>query len=67
MKTITLIRSLLLCALLVSQHLMLAQPIEQRIKVLVAPDHSDWTYKANEKVKFTISVLKEWDKVSRRR
>ncbi|HMJ68271.1 MAG TPA: acetylxylan esterase [Cyclobacteriaceae bacterium] len=36
-----------------------AQPIEQRIKVVVAPDHSDWTYKQNEKVKFTITVLQD--------
>ena len=50
---------LLLFILITSQHLLLAQPIEQRIKVVVAPDHSDWTYKANEKVKFTISVLKD--------
>ena len=49
----------LLFILITSQHLLLAQPIEQRIKVVVAPDHSDWTYKANEKVKFTISVLKD--------
>jgi cephalosporin-C deacetylase len=34
-----------------------AQPIEQRIKVVVAPDHADWTYKLGEPVKFTISVL----------
>jgi cephalosporin-C deacetylase len=36
-----------------------AQPIEQRVKVVVAPDHSDWTYKVNEKVKFTITVLQD--------
>jgi cephalosporin-C deacetylase-like acetyl esterase len=36
-----------------------AQPIEQRIKVVVAPDHSDWLYKQNEKVKFTITVLQD--------
>jgi cephalosporin-C deacetylase-like acetyl esterase len=35
----------------------LSQPIEQYIKVVVAPDHSDWTYKAGEAVKFQISVL----------
>jgi cephalosporin-C deacetylase len=34
-----------------------AQPAEQIIKVLVAPDHTDWTYKPGEKVKFTITVL----------
>src|SRR5215213_9304840 len=34
-----------------------AQPIEQSIKVIVAPDHDNWTYKAGEKVKFSIAVL----------
>jgi cephalosporin-C deacetylase len=37
----------------------IAQPTEQRIKVIVAPDHLDWTYKVNEKVKFTISVFQD--------
>ena len=49
----------LLFLLLIAQHFLVAQPTEQRIKVIVAPDHSDWTYKANEKVKFTISVLQD--------
>src|SRR5688572_21801824 len=34
-----------------------AQPSEQFIKVIVAPDHPDWIYKPGEKVKFNISVL----------
>jgi cephalosporin-C deacetylase len=34
-----------------------AQPTEQFIKVVVAPDHSNWEYKIGEPVKFTISVL----------
>lgn len=34
-----------------------AQPVEQFIKVIVAPDHSDWTYKPGESVKFTITVI----------
>ncbi len=33
------------------------QPSEQMIKVVVAPDHPDWTYKIGEPVKFSISVL----------
>ena len=49
----------LLFLLLIAQHFLVAQPTEQRIKVIVAPDHSDWTYIANEKVKFTISVLQD--------
>jgi cephalosporin-C deacetylase-like acetyl esterase len=34
-----------------------SQPVEQLIKVVVAPDHSDWTYNTSERVKFTITVL----------
>jgi len=34
-----------------------AQPTEPFIKVLVAPDHTDWTYTPGEKVKFNITVL----------
>jgi cephalosporin-C deacetylase-like acetyl esterase len=30
----------------------------QAIRVIVAPDHADWTYQTNEKVKFTVTVLK---------
>jgi cephalosporin-C deacetylase-like acetyl esterase len=33
-----------------------AQPAEQFVKIIVAPDHEDWTYKTGEKVKFSISV-----------
>jgi cephalosporin-C deacetylase len=28
------------------------------IKVIIAPDHNDWTYKINEQAKFSIQVLK---------
>jgi len=35
-----------------------AQPIERYVKVIVGADHTDWTYKAGEKVKFTITVYK---------
>ena len=35
-----------------------AQPVEQMVKVIVAPDHPDWLYKVGENVKFTISVLR---------
>ncbi|WP_026259969.1 acetylxylan esterase [Segetibacter koreensis] len=34
-----------------------AQPTEQFIKVVVAPDHTNWEYKVGERVKFTVSVL----------
>jgi len=35
-----------------------SQPREQYIKVIVAPDHANWTYKSGENVNFHISVLK---------
>ena len=35
-----------------------AQPLEKSIKIIVAPDHSDWTYQIGETVKFAISVYK---------
>src|SRR5690349_17189006 len=34
-----------------------AQPTEKYVKVVVAPDRDNWTYKTGEKVKFTITVL----------
>lgn len=33
------------------------QPIEQNVKVIVAPDHADWKYNVGEKVKFKVTVL----------
>jgi cephalosporin-C deacetylase-like acetyl esterase len=40
-----------------------AQPSEQFIKVVVAPDHADWTYKTGEPVKFSVTVLKDGNPV----
>jgi cephalosporin-C deacetylase len=34
-----------------------AQPVEQFVKVVVAPDHNNWEYKMGEAVRFTVSVL----------
>jgi len=34
-----------------------AQPVEQNVKIIVAPDHVNWQYNIGEKVKFKISVL----------
>lgn len=34
-----------------------AQPVEQYVKVLVAPERADWTYKSGEQVTFLITVL----------
>lgn len=42
-----------------SSLLAVAQPVEQFVKVVVAPDHADWIYKTGEPVKFSITVLKD--------
>ncbi|MEX2234113.1 MAG: acetylxylan esterase [Cyclobacteriaceae bacterium] len=49
-------------ALIISINIQ-AQPTEQLVKVIVAPDRDNWTYKAGEKVKFTISVLQNGNPV----
>ena len=36
-----------------------AQPSTQFVKVTVAPDHTDWTYKIGEPVNFKVTVLKD--------
>ncbi|MEK6780083.1 MAG: acetylxylan esterase [Bacteroidota bacterium] len=59
MKNKKYIKNLFLFIVVIIPHFLLAQPAEQRIKVMVAPDHVDWTYKTNEKVKFTISVFQD--------
>ncbi len=46
-----------LCVLLLNV-VAFAQPTERMVKVIVAPDHEDWTYKIGEKVTFTVTVLK---------
>lgn len=35
-----------------------SQPVTSLVKVIVSPDHKDWTYKVNEEAKFTVQVLK---------
>jgi cephalosporin-C deacetylase-like acetyl esterase len=35
-----------------------AQPPTTLVKVIVAPDHSDWNYKLGEEAKFSVQVLK---------
>jgi len=44
---------------LLSFSLVIGQPVNTLIKVVVAPDHTDWLYKPGEQVKFNISVLKD--------
>lgn len=51
------IRFSILFFVLISFNYAWAQPAEQIVKLVVAPDHADWTYKQGENVKFTISVL----------
>ena len=46
-----------LLLLLIVLNFCYAQPTEQFIKVMVVPDHADWTYAPGEKVKFNITVL----------
>jgi cephalosporin-C deacetylase len=36
---------------------IIAQPSEKRIKVIVAPEKEDWTYKIGQPVKFNVMVL----------
>jgi cephalosporin-C deacetylase len=36
----------------------LSQPPTSLVKVIVSPDHKDWTYKLNEEAKFSVQVLK---------
>ena len=43
--------------LLVCSTLVLAQPTQKFVEVVVVPDHPDWTYRLGEPVKFTISVI----------
>ena len=47
-----------LLLLIIGGNILMAQPMERFIKVIVAADHSDWTYKKGENIKFTISVFK---------
>jgi hypothetical protein len=43
---------------------LLAQPAERLVKVVVAPDHSDWIYKTGEPVRFIISILRHGNPIS---
>ena len=40
-----------------------AQPTERFVKVVVGPDHDNWTYKTGEKATFSISVLQNGNPV----
>lgn len=62
--TTSLMKTSLLLLQLVFGSLLFAQRPEQMVKVIVAPDHKDWTYKTGENVKFTVSVLRNGNPVS---
>ena len=57
------LRSTIFLLLIICCNNLFAQPTEQMIKLVVAPDHSDWLYKTGENVKFTISVLQNGNPV----
>ncbi|MHA4844352.1 acetylxylan esterase [Flavitalea antarctica] len=48
---------LLACFLIIVAFTAKAQPGEQLVKVVIAPDRDNWTYKVGEKVTFNVSVL----------
>ena len=50
-----LLQSIILTAFTVSAFSQVGTPL---IKVIVSPDHKDWTYKVNETAKFSVQVLK---------
>lgn len=53
-------RFILLSVFLVNLSILALSQVPQTaiVKVIVAPDHKDWTYKLNEEVKFSVRVLK---------
>ncbi len=57
MKNLPLRNLFLLLLLLVCFQQLAAQPVEKFVKVVVAPDRPDWTYKIGDKVKFSVTVL----------
>ncbi|MFZ0283022.1 MAG: acetylxylan esterase [Bacteroidales bacterium] len=48
---------LFLVILLLGSFITYGQIPEQRIKIVVSPDHNDWQYKTGEKVLFSVQVL----------
>lgn len=52
-------RALIVFALTIFYTGTYAQPVEQFIKVIVSPNHENWTYKVGEPVKFTIAIIKD--------
>lgn len=55
MKKITAILSTFIITLILVT--ALAQPAEQIVKIIVAPNHANWNYSTGEQVKFSVTVL----------
>ena len=49
---------------LLSWTLMMAQPIEKLIKIIVTPDHQNWIYKPGEPAHFQVVVMKNSEPIS---
>jgi cephalosporin-C deacetylase-like acetyl esterase len=50
--------SSILLLFLLNAQILISQPAEKLIKVSVAPDHTDWTYKTGENVKFQVTITR---------
>jgi cephalosporin-C deacetylase len=59
MKTNSKLSVLILLLILAVNLSGFSQPVSTLIKVIVSPDHKDWTYKVNETAKFSVQVLKD--------
>lgn len=55
MKKLTLSFSILL---LLSSFLLFSQPVEKVVKIVVAPDHTNWVYQPGEAARFQVTVMK---------
>jgi len=52
------LRIFLMLGLVLSTFLLSGQPIEKLVKIIVAPDHTNWVYNPGEKVSFQVTVMK---------
>jgi cephalosporin-C deacetylase-like acetyl esterase len=62
-KSFAMRTSLLSVLLLIIIEVTFAQPRQEYVKVIVAPDHADWTYNLGENVDFRIQVMKNGNPV----
>lgn len=51
-------RSIVLLLFLLNVQFLQSQPAEKLIKISIAPDHADWTYKTGENVKFQVTITR---------